>query len=493
MVIRSILALALGGCFAPASGQFLCDERGICPDGMTCVGGVCRAGGIDAGAIDSGASDAAVDGGAIDGGAIDGGEDASFPTDSGMCGAELCEDGATEDDDCDGIIDEGCVGIGFSHSPVRLHALAVANDSGASAHYGPELARGGLSYYVVASTPTTGILQRADRTALDQPFGHLSPASASAAIEIASVTDDELEMFAAGSRILRASRATRDVMFGAPDPVTELGEEGTSPSISRDGLELYFVARSMIMRSTRADRASAFSDPVSVVAGSDPRLSADGLTLRFVSGGEHALLIRASTSAAFTGEPIVDRRWGANARLLFQHDAARELWLTIDGEDPRTPVTVSVLRVQACDGVCPSVTPISCNAGETRSADGLHCYGLTDAEGAGYGFARDRCRAMYPGSEIMSVHTDDEVDDVLALVSAPRWLGMVRASITMPFTWFNGEPFLWSGDSDPRWAPGHPTSGPPDNCALLHDDGLWYSWNCQGAIAICERTHWPVL
>lgn len=484
-MVRCIALVLLGGCLSPADGQFLCEAPDfVCPEGMSCVAGVCRVRAPDAGMRDAG-NDASFDAGPL-------------PEES-----EVCEPIDARDEDGDGAIDEGCVTLGLVHSPVALHYAVSSPEHAYASHFGPELARGGLSYYVAASLATTAYVVRADRAALDQPFGALTLQGA--APGAVSVTDDELEMFADGIQI--ATRASRDQLFGAFAPIPTTQEPGVQryPAISRDGLELYYVhlddigEQGAIKRVVRPDRASSFGAPELVYEGGELgylRLSADGRTLRFKIGTEHAFLHRADTVQPFRGAPAIDRRIERSAAYVFQDDAARELWYTLLTEggnttDPRAPLPISVLRAEICSPAC-MFTPIVCNAGETRSADGLHCYGLTDSAGGGYGFALDRCTALYPGSTLVSVHTDQETQDLLPLIgAAPKWLGMVRESVSAEFTWFSGEPFLWTRGTDPRWVPGHPTNGGGDRCALIQIDGTWGSWACAGAIGICERTLWP--
>jgi len=135
-----------------------------------------------------------------------------------------------------------------------------------------------------------------------------------------SIAASGLELFFNSNRqggeglldIYVATRASISVPFGAAAPIEIVNSSGNevAPEISADGRELYFErAGSGILVSRRANAAAAWGEPVTTgVSGRFPSLSADGLTMYYaVSSCDPACMatsIRASnTPAAAWGPP----------------------------------------------------------------------------------------------------------------------------------------------------------------------------------------------
>jgi hypothetical protein len=126
-----------------------------------------------------------------------------------------------------------------------------------------------------------------------------------------TVTDDALEMYFVSDRpggpggddIWKSTRATTVDPWGAPSPVLELSSTAveSSPDVSGDGLAMYLVSSRggarQIHKSTRPDRATAWSVPM-VVAALDP------------AGTEYNVTVRDDTA-------VVDRQVSGGTRDLY--------------------------------------------------------------------------------------------------------------------------------------------------------------------------------
>ena len=140
-----------------------------------------------------------------------------------------------------------------------------------------------------------------------------------------SLTGDQLEIVFNSDRaggvgagdIWTAKRASIAATWGTATNVTALNTAGddATPSLSRDGLQIFWTANGSkgakdIFTATRASRAAAWSAPVELTSisttGDDagPSLSADGLELYFASdlGGNENLYVakRPAATDAFT-------------------------------------------------------------------------------------------------------------------------------------------------------------------------------------------------
>jgi hypothetical protein len=141
---------------------------------------------------------------------------------------------------------------------------------------------------------------------LTQPFGALQPLTSlntSAHEQFATLSPDELTIYFSSNRlapgtaqvdIYVATRTSREEEFGAPVNLAVVNHAGDdrSPSISADGLELYFHSSRSgdyeIYVSTRTTIAAAFSAPVPLGPGvntagieTSPSVTAGGSVLYF--------------------------------------------------------------------------------------------------------------------------------------------------------------------------------------------------------------------
>jgi hypothetical protein len=125
----------------------------------------------------------------------------------------------------------------------------------------------GLVLYFTRSKGLQGDVYRATRPAVGQAFGQVTLLEelADAALPLhPEVSPSQLEMFYVFDldRIEVMTRATPTSPFGASVPT---GFQGTSPSLSGDGLALYFTSDGTVFRSTRAAIGAAWSAPVTVL------------------------------------------------------------------------------------------------------------------------------------------------------------------------------------------------------------------------------------
>lgn len=182
-----------------------------------------------------------------------------------------------------------------------LANLAELNTGSSDAE--PALSSDDLTLYFESDRDGTTRLWSAARSDPGAAFGAPSPLAATdpGLIENAlgpSVTADGLELYFASDEgprrgIWRATRASASEPFAAPGEVVELRARDIwgYPSISPDGLELYYVLTGGdldIVVARRPDRQSPFSAPeliaeLDAASNSDPQLSGDGRTIFFTS------------------------------------------------------------------------------------------------------------------------------------------------------------------------------------------------------------------
>jgi hypothetical protein len=113
-----------------------------------------------------------------------------------------------------------------------------------------------------------------------------------------------------GGGIFVARRDSVGEAFGPPTQIEELGEGKEFPEISSSGLEIFYrvISGGSIERATRDDPDGVFGDPEPTgLEGLSPSLSGDGLSLYFVGD---RLVIQRATRAAI-GEP-----WSAPVDVL---------------------------------------------------------------------------------------------------------------------------------------------------------------------------------
>jgi hypothetical protein len=127
-----------------------------------------------------------------------------------------------------------------------------------------------------------------------------------------SIAGDGLELFFSAFRsgspgglgdLMVARRASTVEPFGTPEYITVLctDQNELGPEISANGLELYFSRAAQLHVATRANRAAAWGASTALgIQGTSPSLSGDGLTLYFAppSGG-FSMVKRAAVGGAW--------------------------------------------------------------------------------------------------------------------------------------------------------------------------------------------------
>lgn len=182
------------------------------------------------------------------------------------------------------------------------------------------------AYYTGNRAPAMGYaIFAATRGSTSEPFGAGAPFIDTPANDHdPSITADGLELYfqtdlGGTNEIYVATRASTAVAFGTPGPVTITGEvtgSRASPDISADGLTLYYGAASLeIAYATRADRDSAtfafvrqLDEVNSPQTDGAPTLSSDGLALYFESfrdGGANMYRATRATTADMFGAPVI--------------------------------------------------------------------------------------------------------------------------------------------------------------------------------------------
>ena len=274
-------------------GVIVCTDRAEteCPEGWVCSAGRCYSQPVDAGADGSRPDDAGVDAPSDADAATDGGASCLFDADSADAAPAPgvgCPAVGPTDPDC-------------SWNFGRPHAVPSLQWSSAP-HWGAALGQSGLTIYVANADGILGqpIYQAARDSAAD-PFHPLTPTPGTARPDLApillTVTGDELELFAqvkethgaeSRERIVRYSRAAMRDIFSGPEPIPSLdvivdgGGGVAQPSVTADGLELYFVVTPalVIYRATRPSRCAPFGTPRALAFGAGvtyPRVTPDGL------------------------------------------------------------------------------------------------------------------------------------------------------------------------------------------------------------------------
>jgi hypothetical protein len=401
---------------------------------------------------------------------------------------------APRDENCDGIVDDGCpFYFGVPHPIVPVHT-STGN------HFYPRLSADGLQMRFGAPPAGGGQLaiHRATRPDLASPFGRseIDPDFAGwvGDFSVQSIRFDGLEVYVqnGGTQTVRGTRLTTSEPFGAPEPAFS---NARHPFLSPDGLELYVedlsVSPSIVSRSTRTSIDQPFGTPVSLqLTGTSSRdyapfLTPDGSTLLFfrvpVAGrrrlfaatrpARDAPFERPFELANFEDEYVEGPFYVPATRELFYSTASGGLagW--------------SIFRVQVCrDGPCDS-PEIACPSG-VRSADRLHCY-TRFSTARTYTDAEADC--VLQGGHLASIHTADEaaiVDDVGT--SELFWIGATDAASEGAFVWSSGEPMLHT-----FWASTQPSDTmATENC--LHGPGGWDDADCAVALAyVCETEVWP--
>lgn len=183
-----------------------------------------------------------------------------------------------------------------------------------------------VAYYTSNRVPAMGYaIFSASRTTSSEPFTGGAPFIDTVGNDHdPSITADGLELYfqtdvGGTNEIYVATRASTTTAFGVPAPVTITGEvtgSRASPDISPDGLTLYYGAGSLeIAYATRPDRATssfAFVREVDEVNAPQtdgaPTLTSDGLELYFESfrlGSANMFRATRATTADLFGAPVI--------------------------------------------------------------------------------------------------------------------------------------------------------------------------------------------
>lgn len=480
-------SLVLAACSVqPRDGQFLCpgpDE--LCPEGQVCVAGVCRdmAGEVDAGDEDGGDRDAGPPRDASD----DAGIDAGPPPDESCAPSS---EGASVDEDADGVIDEGCSWhLGTPHLVAWVHV-------GRTQHFNLALDATGTDAYVGTDQEGVGV-QRFDRADVGAPFATaptelVGTAAPGARYRVVSVNAD--------ATTLAAQTETGVQVFSRSipvDPFAPLGPElaGVHPSLSPNGLELFVTDNSVTPSVIRvygrssadlmfgASRVVTLPDATGSVI--SPFMMADGNTLLYVEsgiGGQAAIREDGDEFGLAVSVPT-----GA-FEFISYNPITREMWMSTTGRPDGPPGIYALYRAQVCRGAaCAPEPSIECPPPAALGADGFHCFERRLPQLA-WGAARDACGA--DGHLATFVSMEDGAG-IAGTFTGSAWIGLnddVAAS-TRPeeWTWANGEPLLFES-----WSGGAPGTDPADNCARMTGMGAWFNERCGNTSGyICETEALP--
>ena len=541
-VARWAACLSLGWVIASCSPTSVCVRNSDCPAGNYCSGGACvqdctptipcssgaacSSFGMCVAAPDSAVPDAAVmrpDAGsdAFDPRAacvVAGGTDADG---DGYCAAGAMADcdetsaathpGATEvctpstvgstphDENCDGAIDESC--SWHFGRPHVVEAAYLPASSGFNAVNGTFVSRDGQRIYANYGSKIY-LLSRAART---EELGAPAPvafADASLVLAELDLADDELTGVIGG-------RATTDMSYDlyaiARTAVTmpftatriaelsDLTQNDYHPTLSRDGLEIFFRRAGVLMRSTRPSITTPFAAPVAVPgfpAVEFPSLTSDDRDLVFASAPTSRrttiyIAHRSDPTAAF-GAPVEQVALNPMGDQELNHPrislATRELFFTsstlLTGGYSRV-----LYRAQICrDGPC-SEAFVDCPAPGRRSDDGFHCYTPVTPAGP-WGNARGACAMASPPANqhrhLASIQSEQERILIFTAFGAssasPLWVGGNDQMVEGTFVW---DTAAVDGDPNEAWF-AHNQAFPWGQCcpAIQQPDGNTAAEDC---------------
>jgi hypothetical protein len=479
------------------------------------------------GVIDGGASPDA--GPRRDAGAdLDGGpdtDDAGTPDAGCTVSAEVCDG---DDDDCNGIVDDGCPYYFGRPSPVVL-----GGDVGLIRS--PYLSADGQRLYYVTRAGGVGRVVVAERSGIDARF---EPPAVVSGVDLStydvfdvSLTVDELEIFvtalslgSTGVALFRAARSSRGASFGPMSSVFSpaLSQQQTGVGVSPDGGELFFAIATgatgwRIMRALRSTDGGGFEAPVPIVLPSyevhdmTPRISDDGMRLFFsranVDEYSQRLVVaeRRSLGGLEFGAPtniaeLMPPTSRDATNYAFVSERTGEIFFT--SRRAWSAATEGAWRARLCRDAACVEERIACPSGMT-SPDFRHCYFLA-LETATTDVAEAQAACDAAGAELVSIHSDAEralVQSFVPLSTDPAvvraiWLGASDAATEGTFEWSTGEPLVYTA-----WYPGEPNDfeGQQD-CAVqivvnTEFNTFWDDSNCAvaeyAASVLCETELWP--
>ncbi len=482
--IAAFIALVTGCTVTYPEGVIACGDDAPCPSGWTCRETRCFS--------TPGASDAGVDATSPDAG-----------TDAGT-------------------VDLGCPATGPANATCpwffgRPHAVPSLHPS-TTGLFSAALTADGRTIYVASWNTVDNLpLYEASRASSSERFGPLVATLGSANVGIQptmlSMTEDGLEIFAqvgdarsppaTRTTIVRYERASLVSEFGPPQPIGAVDRVlgASHPSITGDGLELFFTAPSdsLVYRARRPSRALPFevAEPAGLPAGLIyARVTPDGLGI--FAGAPAQYATRADRASAFgTPAPLPNAGDLGGFALPTYVPATRELWYASGLDSVRAPgsaTAFSLWRVQVCrDAPCAAeLRATDCPKPRQRSIDDFHCY-FAQSITASIGAARDQCTWNGPTFALATVHSAEE----LALISGAAsdgtaWIGGERDSVASPFYWTSPvpvpEPVVF--ELQP-WVAGEPDSDPASRYLAVSGSAFAAVSGTAGLASICEQSIWP--
>jgi len=428
-------------------------------------------------------------------------------------------DSSSVDENCDGALDEVCTWhFGAPHLVPQVLSGYVP---GARVNpNGPLVASGGTHLYVTFSPATAGgsnylLLSRASRsTAFAAPTA-VAFVTGFAPTEFA-LSQDELTGVCGAAPMGSPDRdlyLLSRTSLSAPFSVTPIDAFSTParenhPTLSRDGLELFFLLDTVLNRATRASLADAFTSATPVVGMPSPmnypQLTDDDRTIVFAYAppGRSTSLWRAdrtSSDATTFGTPVelVELNPGGVQELNHPHVSLSTREIFFSSTSLATGgMARNLFRAELClDGPCPPRL-IDCPSPGIRSRDGLHCY-FTAAGPGVWGNGGGAC-LVTGGAHLATLQSSEERAELWTAFGrlGNFWLGANDRAVEGMWQWDDGEPWIWAGWGTIGTVVQPDNSMMNENCGHLNSGtsvpGLLNDNNCDVAYAyMCETEMWP--